>query len=268
MPPGHLHEGVQHAWALPVHLRSARGLHAQGVIQVGTDTVPDSIDDFKSKRTGNRVKLSFLLKEPATVTYKLTGKSRRTVRLGRLAAGRRSFTLRRLKPGTYRGVLTVVDDFDKKVTPRNFSVILTCDEATPDRWAGRASRARALQLRPSAKDPGRWTLSGWSSVPNPYWQGVSSAGRARRCSSPASLQGSTAPTRRCPKRALRTPSFLPRSRRSRATTTWGHRIDGADGERVLLPLECYSPAVRTGQRLRNRCDRHGGPERRLPSATT
>ena len=95
----------------------------QGVIQVGTDTVADSIDNFKSKRTGNRVKLSFLLTEPATVTYKLTGKSRRTVKLGRLAAGRRSFTLRRLKRGTYRGVLTVVDDFDKKITPRNFFLI-------------------------------------------------------------------------------------------------------------------------------------------------
>jgi plastocyanin len=95
----------------------------KGVIQVGTDTVPDSIDNFKSKRTGNRVKLSFLLKEPAAVTYKLTGKSRRTVKKGRLAAGRHSFTLRRLKHGTYRGVLTVVDDFDKKLTPRNFFVI-------------------------------------------------------------------------------------------------------------------------------------------------
>ena len=95
----------------------------KGVIQVGTDTVADSVDNFKTKRTGNRVKLSFLLKEPATVTYKLTGKSRRTVKKGRLAAGRHSFTLRRLKRGTYRGVLTVVDDFDKKVTPRNFFVI-------------------------------------------------------------------------------------------------------------------------------------------------
>jgi plastocyanin len=95
----------------------------KGVIQVGTDTVADSIDNFKSKRTGNRVKLSFLLTEPATVTYKLTGRSRRTVKLGRLAAGRRSFTLRRLKRGTYRGILTVVDDFDKKITPRNFFVI-------------------------------------------------------------------------------------------------------------------------------------------------
>jgi plastocyanin len=95
----------------------------KGVIQVGTDTVADSVDNFKTKRTGNRVKLSFLLKEPATVTYKLTGKSRRTVKKGRLAAGRHSFTLRRLKRGTYRGVLTVVDDFDKKLTPRNFFVI-------------------------------------------------------------------------------------------------------------------------------------------------
>ena len=95
----------------------------EGVIQVGTDTVGDSIDDFKSKRTGNRVKLSFELNEPATVTYKLTGRSGRTVKRGRLAAGRHSFTLRRLKRGTYRGVLTVVDDFDKKSTPRNFFVI-------------------------------------------------------------------------------------------------------------------------------------------------
>ena len=95
----------------------------KGVIQVGTDTVADSIDNFKSKRTGNRVKVSFLLAEPATVSYKLKGRSPRTVKLGRLAAGRRSFTLRRLKRGTYRGVLTVVDDFDKKITPRNLFVI-------------------------------------------------------------------------------------------------------------------------------------------------
>src|SRR5918993_649873 len=28
----------------------------------------------------------------------------------------------------------------------------------------------------AARDPGRWTLAGWSSVSNNYWQGVSSAG--------------------------------------------------------------------------------------------
>jgi plastocyanin len=95
----------------------------KGVIEVGTDAVVDSIDNFRSKRTGNRVKISFLLNEPATVRYTLRGPSRRTVKRGRLDAGSHSFTLRRLKRGTYRGVLTVVDDFDKKITPRNFFVI-------------------------------------------------------------------------------------------------------------------------------------------------
>lgn len=95
----------------------------KGVIEVGTDTVADPIDDFKLKRTGNRVRLSFLLNEPATVTYTLRGPSRRTVSCGRLRAGTHSFTVRRLRRGTYRGVLAVVDDFDKKVTPRTFFVI-------------------------------------------------------------------------------------------------------------------------------------------------
>jgi plastocyanin len=95
----------------------------KGVIEVGTDAVVDSIDNFRSKRTGNRVKISFLLNEPATVRYALRGPSRRTVRRGRLPKGTHSFTLRRLRRGTYRGVLTVVDDFDKKITPRNFFVI-------------------------------------------------------------------------------------------------------------------------------------------------
>jgi plastocyanin len=95
----------------------------QGVIEVGTDAVVDTIDKFRSKRTGHRVRLRFLLNEPATVKYRLTGPSRRTVKRGRLDAGPHSFTLRRLKRGSYRGVLTVKDDFDRKVTPRNHFVI-------------------------------------------------------------------------------------------------------------------------------------------------
>jgi plastocyanin len=95
----------------------------KGVVEAGTDTVVDSIDRFRSKPTGNRVKISFLLNEAATVRYSLKGPSRRTVKRGRLEAGTDSFTVRRLKRGTYRGVLTVVDDFDKKVTPRNSFVI-------------------------------------------------------------------------------------------------------------------------------------------------
>ena len=95
----------------------------KGVIEVGSDTVTDSIDRFKTRRIGKRVRISFLLNEPATVRYSLKGPSRRTVKRGRLAAGTHSFTLRRLKRGSYHGVLTVVDDFDHKVTPRNSFVI-------------------------------------------------------------------------------------------------------------------------------------------------
>ena len=95
----------------------------KGVVEVGTDTVTDTIDGFKTKRFGNRVKIGFRLNEPATVKYRLKGPSRRSVKLGRLAKGRHAFTLRRLKKGTYRGVLTAVDDFDHKITPRNFFVV-------------------------------------------------------------------------------------------------------------------------------------------------
>jgi plastocyanin len=95
----------------------------KGVVQVGTDLVADSIDGFRTRRFGHRVRIGFTLNEPAKVTYRLRGPSRRTVRLGRLTKGRHGFTVRRLKVGAYRGVLTVVDNFDKKITPRNSFVI-------------------------------------------------------------------------------------------------------------------------------------------------
>jgi plastocyanin len=91
----------------------------KGTIQVGTDQVSDTVDAFRTRRSGANVRISFKLNEPATVTYKLRGAERRTVRRGRLAAGRHSFRVRRLDEGRYRGTLTLADDFDKKVTPKN-----------------------------------------------------------------------------------------------------------------------------------------------------
>jgi plastocyanin len=90
-----------------------------GTIQVGTDQVRDTVDAFKTRRSGANVRISFKLNEPATVTYKLRGAERRTVRRGRLAAGRHSFRVRRLDEGQYRGTLTLADDFDNEVTPKN-----------------------------------------------------------------------------------------------------------------------------------------------------
>ena len=86
----------------------------RGVVQVGSDTVRDTVDAFRTKRTGSRVRVSFELNEPATVSFKLRGPERKTVRRGRLAAGRHSFSVRNLDAGSYRGTLALADDFDKK----------------------------------------------------------------------------------------------------------------------------------------------------------
>lgn len=91
----------------------------RGVVTVGTDTVAKSVSRFKAKRTGNRVKVSFRLGEAAKVTYALKGPSKKTVKRGRLGTGARSFTVKGLKPGRYRGTLTAVDDFDKKTTAKS-----------------------------------------------------------------------------------------------------------------------------------------------------
>jgi plastocyanin len=95
----------------------------KGVIQVGEDREPDTFDDFRSRRSGRTVTIGFKLNEPATVTYKLSGPRPKTVKRGRLAAGRHSFKVKRLPLGAYRGTLTLEDDFDKKVTPKNSFVI-------------------------------------------------------------------------------------------------------------------------------------------------
>lgn len=95
----------------------------KGTIEVGEDAETDTVDNFKGTRRGDNVKISFTLNEAAKVTYKLKGPSRRTVERGRLDAGRHSFRVRNLRKGEYRGTLTLMDDFDKKATPKNFFVI-------------------------------------------------------------------------------------------------------------------------------------------------
>ena len=100
----------------------------KGVVTVGTDAVEKSVSRFRAKRTGNRVKVSFRLNEAATVTYRAQGRGA-PVREAAAAwrAGRRSFTVRRLKRGRYTGTLTVVDDFDKKQTRQeHLPGALTC----------------------------------------------------------------------------------------------------------------------------------------------
>lgn len=91
----------------------------KGTVVVGQDEVSDTYDGFRSRRSGRTVTLSFKLNEPAKATYRLRGEARRTVTSKRLQPGRRTIKVRNLEPGSYRGTLTLQDDFDKKARARN-----------------------------------------------------------------------------------------------------------------------------------------------------
>jgi hypothetical protein len=91
-----------------------------------------------------------------------------------------------------------------------------------------------------ARDPGRWQLTGWSSVPNSYWQGVTSAG-----SGPLFFSGFSQGLFRTRPSLRQTGSADPVIPPSVfALEGYNHvgdvSYDRAEGGRVLLPLECYT----------------------------
>jgi plastocyanin len=90
-----------------------------GVIEVGGDPVARTVDVFRTKRRGRSVTISVTLNEAASLTYRLKGPSRRTVKRGRLPAGSHRFKLKRLAEGRYRGTLTLKDDFDNRTKRSN-----------------------------------------------------------------------------------------------------------------------------------------------------
>ena len=95
----------------------------KGVIEVRGGSPADSIDYVKTRRRGRTVKVTFRLNEPAAVTYRLRGPSRRTIKRGRLGTGRHGLTVRRLKRGRYRGVLTATDTSGQRTrVTRSFSI--------------------------------------------------------------------------------------------------------------------------------------------------
>jgi plastocyanin len=89
-----------------------------GVVQVGRDEVARTYSSFRQRRRGSSLTLSFRLAEPAKITVKLRGPSRRTVTRPRMDEGSRSIKLSRLREGRYRGTVTFVDDFDKRSVAR------------------------------------------------------------------------------------------------------------------------------------------------------
>jgi hypothetical protein len=93
----------------------------------------------------------------------------------------------------------------------------------------------------SAKDPGRWTLTGWSSVPNSYWQGVATAGPGKPLFFSGIFTGLHRTARSLKQTGSADPVIPPTVL---ATEQYNHVGDiGYQGGRVLLPLECYYPTL-------------------------
>jgi hypothetical protein len=92
-----------------------------------------------------------------------------------------------------------------------------------------------------ARDPGRWLLTGWSSVPLKYWQGVT-GDRSGRLFFDGPFEGLYGATR-----SLRETTSLPQAipLEVRAAEGYNHigdiGWDAAERGRLLLPLECYDP---------------------------
>ncbi len=99
----------------------------------------------------------------------------------------------------------------------------------------------------AAQDPGRWTLSGWSSVSNSYWQGVTSAGPVAPLYFSGLFEGLYRTTRTLSETAAM-PTAIPDP--VKAVEHYNHvgdiSLDRRDGGRVLLPLECYEPGKPNG----------------------
>jgi plastocyanin len=85
-----------------------------GVIEVRPSADAPLVSSFRTKRRGRAVRVSFRLSRDAKVTYRLRGPSRRTIERGTLASGQHSVRVRRLRAGSYRGVLSATDGSGRK----------------------------------------------------------------------------------------------------------------------------------------------------------
>jgi hypothetical protein len=102
----------------------------------------------------------------------------------------------------------------------------------------------ALSAPAAARDPGRWTLIGWSSVPIKYWQGVTTDGPGK----PLFFSGFRTGLHRTARNLRETATVDPVIPPSvLATEGYDHVGDiGFQGGRVLLPLECFTPGGPNG----------------------
>ncbi len=98
-----------------------------------------------------------------------------------------------------------------------------------------------------ARDPGRWILTGYSSVSNSYWQGVSSPPGARSVFFSGLQQGLYRTGPSLAERAALDPAIPPAVLAAEGYNHVGDiSWDRAEGGRVLLPLECFTSGAPGG----------------------
>ncbi len=110
--------------------------------------------------------------------------------------------------------------------------------------AAAATLALGVAAPAGAVDPGRWLLTGASSVPNTYWQGLTSNPERSRLYFVGVFQGLWRTTPRLHENAgvaMEIPSSVTADEGYNhiGDPTW----DPGDGGRVILPMECYTPGV-------------------------
>jgi hypothetical protein len=113
--------------------------------------------------------------------------------------------------------------------------------ATARALCAAAVLALVLAAPAQARDPGRWQLSGYSSLPTEYWQGVTGDGSGRLFFDGVfeGLYGTT--------RTLTQTGAISQAIPAAVKTAEGYNhigdigYDHAEGGRVLLPFECYVP---------------------------
>lgn len=110
--------------------------------------------------------------------------------------------------------------------------------------AGACVCAALAPASAAARDPGRWVFTGASSVPNQYWQGLTSDPAKKRVFFIGVFEGlwRTTPSLR---QTAGIGSAIPAD--VKAAEGYNHMGDPTwnpgDGGRVLLPMECYTPGV-------------------------
>jgi plastocyanin len=90
----------------------------RATLVVGSDKVKKTVGALSAKVSATKATIAFKLNEGAVATLKLKGATKKTVKTKRLAAGKRSIVVKKLKKGSYTATLTLSDDFDNTTTKK------------------------------------------------------------------------------------------------------------------------------------------------------